>query len=79
MTVKLRKLTTSLVLEVFRDFSWTGLKSLKFSDYSILLRAELQQSGRLQNCITPKPFIVSRRANNHWKDRKVFYNSCIWL
>jgi hypothetical protein len=45
MSEKLRKLTTSLVLEVFRDFSWTGLKSLKFPDYSNLLRAEFQQSG----------------------------------
>jgi hypothetical protein len=29
MTRKLRKLTTSLVLEVFGDFAWIGLKSLK--------------------------------------------------
>jgi hypothetical protein len=42
MTEKLRKLTTSLVSDIFGDFAWTGLKSLKFLDYSILLRAEFQ-------------------------------------
>jgi hypothetical protein len=75
MNGKLRKLTMSLVLKVFRDFAWTGLKSLKFPDYSILVREEFQQPRRLQNCITPKPFILLSRANN----QKGLYNSCIWL
>jgi hypothetical protein len=44
----LRKLTTSLVLEVFGDFACTVLKSLKFLDYSNLLRAEFQSSGRFK-------------------------------
>jgi hypothetical protein len=38
-----------------------------------MLRAEFQQSSRLQNCITPKPWIVSGLVNNRWKDGKVFY------
>jgi hypothetical protein len=32
-----------------------------------------------KKCVTPKPFILSRRANNRWKDKKVFYNYCICL
>jgi hypothetical protein len=79
MTRKLRRLTTSLVLDVFWYCTWIRLESLKLSYYSNLLRGEFQQSGRLQNCITPKPFIVSRHANNRWKDRKVLYNSYIWI
>jgi hypothetical protein len=76
---KLRELTTSLVLKVSWDSICVWVKSSDFSDYSNLLRAEFQQPGRLQNCITPKPFIESKRANNRWKDKKVLYNSCIWL
>jgi hypothetical protein len=33
----------------------------------------------VQKFITPKPFIVSRRANNHWKEERDFYNYCIGL
>jgi hypothetical protein len=46
-------------LEVFWDCAWTGLKSLKFLDCSNLISPEFQQSGRLQNCITPKPWTIS--------------------
>jgi hypothetical protein len=79
MNGKLKKLTTSLVLEVFWDCAWTGLKKLKSSDCSNLISLEFQQSGRLQNCITTKPWIVSRCVNNRWKEKKVFYNSFIGL
>jgi hypothetical protein len=34
---------------------------------------------QLRKVITPKPLIVSGRADNRWKDQKVLYNSCIWL
>jgi hypothetical protein len=37
----LRKLTTSLVLEVFCGCTWTGLKSVKFSDCSNLNSTEI--------------------------------------
>jgi hypothetical protein len=76
MNGKLKRLTTCLVLEVFWDCTWSRLKILYYSN---LLRAEFQKSGRLQNCITPKPFTISRCANNCGKDQKVLYNSCIWL
>jgi hypothetical protein len=42
----------------FLRLYWFWVKSSDFSDYANLLRAEFQQSGRLQNYITPKPFIV---------------------
>jgi hypothetical protein len=73
MTEKLRKLTTSLILEVFWDCTWTRLKNLKFSDWSNLISPEIQQSDWLQNCITSKPFIVSRCANHRWNDEKLLY------
>jgi hypothetical protein len=73
MNGKLMKLAMSLVLEVFSDYTWTRLKNLKFSDYSNLTSPEIQQSSRLQNYITHKLFIVSRCANNHWKDEKHIY------
>jgi hypothetical protein len=28
---------------------------------------------------TSKPLIVSRHANNHWKEEKVFYNPCVGI
>jgi hypothetical protein len=62
-----------LLLKVFRDPICFGVKCSDFLDYSDLLRAEFQQSGRLQNYITPKPFIISRCVNNCWKDEKHFY------
>jgi hypothetical protein len=31
----------------------------------------------VQKFITLRRVIASRRANNRWKDQKVFYNSCI--
>jgi hypothetical protein len=34
---------------------------------------------QIRKVITPKPLIVSGRADNRWKDQKVLYNSCIWL
>jgi hypothetical protein len=42
----------------FLRLYWFWVKSSDFSDYANLLRAKFQQSGRLQNYITPKPFIV---------------------
>jgi hypothetical protein len=73
MTRKLRKLATSLVLQVFYDCTETRLKSLKFSDLSNLISLESQQPGQLQKVVTPKPHTVSRCANNRWKDGKIFY------
>jgi hypothetical protein len=73
MNGKLRKLIASLILEVFWDGTWTGLKSLQFSDRSNLISLGFQQSSQLQNGITPKSFIVSMCANNRWKAEKVFY------
>jgi hypothetical protein len=63
----------SLVLEVFWDCYFTGLKSLEFSYCSNLIGLEFQQSSRIQNCVTPKPWIVSGHVNNCWKDEKSFY------
>jgi hypothetical protein len=79
MTKNLKKLTMSLVLEVFYDCAWTRLKSLKFSVSSNLISPEFQQSGRLRNCITPRPLILSGRVNNRWKEERVFYKYCMGL
>jgi hypothetical protein len=63
----------SLVLEVFLDCAWTRLKGLKFSDPSNLISPEFQKPGQLQKVVNPKPLIVSRCANNRWKDGKTIY------
>jgi hypothetical protein len=38
-----------------------------------MTRTEFQQPGQLQKDVTPKPLIVSRCANNRWKDEKPLY------
>jgi hypothetical protein len=80
MTGKLKKLATNLVLEVFLYYTWFWAKSLKFSDCSNLISLEFQQSSRLQNIITFKPFVVSGCVNNRWKQKKTYiYLLCLAL
>jgi hypothetical protein len=76
---KNKKLATNFLLRFFRDGAGFWVKSRGFSDCSNLISPEFEQSSWLQNCITPKPWILSRHANNRWKDQKVLYRSCICL
>jgi hypothetical protein len=39
-----------------------------------LLSIQFQQMVDFQKFIIPKPFIVSGRVNNRWKDEKLVYN-----
>jgi hypothetical protein len=75
----MRTLSTMQVLKDSWDFISFLVKSSDFSDYSNLLRAEFQQSDRLQTCITPRPFIILRCTNNRLKPEKVIFNCVIQL
>jgi hypothetical protein len=79
MTEKLRKLTTSLVLQVFWDDSASVVKNTVFLSGSSLSAHTYNSLADVQKCITPKPLTVPGRASNHWKYEKVFYNYCIRL
>jgi hypothetical protein len=74
----LRKLTTSLVLQVFWDDEASVVKNTVVPGGSSLLAQTYSSSSDVQKFITPKLFIVLGHENNHWKDQKVFNNSCIW-
>jgi hypothetical protein len=62
-----------MVLEVSRDCIQFGVKSSDFMGHLILSRTEFQQPSRFQKVTTPKLLIISRCANNHWKDEKLLY------
>jgi hypothetical protein len=78
MTRTLRKLTTSLVLQVFRNDN-SVVKNAVFPCGSSLSAQTYSSLANVQKCITPKPLTVSGHASNHWKDEKVIYNYCIGL
>jgi hypothetical protein len=79
MTEKLRKLTTSLVLQVFWDDIASVVKNIVFPGGSSLSAQTYNSLADIQKYITPKPLTVSGHASNHWKDEKIFYNYCIGL
>jgi hypothetical protein len=64
MNGKLRKLTTSLVLQVFRDDNASVVKTAVFPGGSSLSAQTYNHFSDVKKFITPKPFIVSRCANN---------------
>jgi hypothetical protein len=60
----------------FLRLYWILGQRFRFLKITQLCSAQkMQQSGRLQNCITPKLLIISGNINNSWKYEKVFYNS----
>jgi hypothetical protein len=77
MDAKFRKLSTSLVLQVFWDDNVSVVKNAVFPDGSSLSAQTYSSLADVQKFISIKPFILSRSVNNRWKDQKVFYNSCI--
>jgi hypothetical protein len=79
MNGKLRKLTTSLVLQVFWDDNASVVKKSVFPGGSSLSAQTYNSLADVQKFITLGTFIISRSASNRWKDQKVFYNSCIWF
>jgi hypothetical protein len=68
-----------LVLDDAGDCIRFGVKCPDFAGYPILSRTEFQQPSQHQKAITPKPLIVSRCANNRWKDEKLPYISSVEL
>jgi hypothetical protein len=79
MTRKWRKLTTSLILQVFWDGKASMVKNTVFPGGCSLSAQNYSSLADVQKFITPKPFNVLRRTNNRWKYHKVFNNSCNWL
>jgi hypothetical protein len=74
MNEKLRKLTTSLVLQVSWDDNASVVKNTVFPGGSSLSAQTYSSLADVQKCITPKLLTVSGHASNHWKDEKVLYN-----
>jgi hypothetical protein len=79
MTGKGRKLTMSLVLQVFGDDNASVVKNAVSPGGSILSVQTYSSLSDVQKLITLRPFIVSGRVNNRWKDERVLYNYCIGL
>jgi hypothetical protein len=69
----------SLVLQVFWDSNASVVKNAVFPGGCSLSAQNYSSLADVQKFITPKMFIVSRRANNRWKDQKVLNNSYNWL
>jgi hypothetical protein len=70
----------SLVLQVFSDDNASVVKQNALFPGGSSLSAQTYSSlADVKKFITLKPFILSRHANNHWKEEKVFYNYCIGL
>jgi hypothetical protein len=64
----------SLVLQAFWDDNASVVKNTVFPGGSSLLAQTYNSLADVQKFITLKPFNISLRANNHWKDEIVFYN-----
>jgi hypothetical protein len=79
MNGKLRKLTTSFVLQVFWDAKASVVRKAVFPGGSSLSAKTYNSLADVQKFITLRPFIQSRHANNHLEHQKVLYNSCMWL
>jgi hypothetical protein len=79
MTGKGRKLTMSLVLQVFGDDNASVVKNAVSPGGSILSVQTYSSLADVQKLITLRLFILSGRVNNRWKDERVFYNYCIGL
>jgi hypothetical protein len=79
MTGKGRKLTMSLVLQVFGDDNASVVKNAVSPGGSIPSVQTYSSLSDVQKLITLRPFIVSGRVNNRWKDERVLYNYCIGL
>jgi hypothetical protein len=55
------------------------VKNAVFPGGCSLSSQNYSSSVDVQKFITIKLFIVSRRVNNHWKEDRVSYNSCMGL
>jgi hypothetical protein len=79
MTGKLRKLTTSFVLQVFWDDNASVVKDAVVPGGSSLLAQTYSSLTDVQKLITLRPFMVSVSVNNRLKDKRVLYNFCMGL
>jgi hypothetical protein len=79
MNGKCRKLTTSLILQVFLDDNTSVVKNAIFSGGSSLSAQTYISLANVQKFITLRPSVVSGCVNNRWKEERVFYNYCIGL
>jgi hypothetical protein len=79
MTEKWIKLATSLVLQVFWDDNASVVKNVVFLGGSVCQHRLTAAELMFKNSLTPKPFTLSGRVNNCWKEERVLYNYCIGL
>jgi hypothetical protein len=63
----------------FGDDNASVVKNAVSPGGSILSVQTYSSLSDVQKLITLRPFIVSGRVNNRWKDERVFYNYCIGL
>jgi hypothetical protein len=68
-----------LLLQVFWNDDVSVVENAIFPGCSSLSALTYSGLTDIQKFITLRPFIISGRVNNRWKDKNVFYNSCIWL
>jgi hypothetical protein len=66
-------------VQVFWDDNASVVEKAVFPCGSSLLAQTYNSLTDVQKLITLRPFIISRRANNRWKHKKVFYISCTWI
>jgi hypothetical protein len=79
MDGKVRKFTTSLVLQVFWDDNVSVVKNAVFPSSSSLSAQAYSSLADVSKFITLKLFIISRHVNDRWKEERVLYNYCIGL
>jgi hypothetical protein len=79
MTGKWRKLTTSSYCKFSEIITPQWSKSAVFPGGSSLSAQTYSSLTNVQKSITLKPFVLSRRANNRQKHKRVLYNSCMGL
>jgi hypothetical protein len=68
-----------LVLQVFWDDKASVVKNSVFPGGSSLSAQIYSSLTDVKKFITLKPFILSRRVNNRWKEERVFYNYSIGI
>jgi hypothetical protein len=69
----------SLVLQVFWYDNASVAKNAVFPGGSSLSAQTYSSMTDVKKFITLKPFILSERVNNRWKEQGVLYNYCIGL
>jgi hypothetical protein len=69
-------LFTMLVLKISSGVTLNYSQTVMLVCMLNSVRNRISAAQSTSKAITPKLLIVSRRINNRWKGKKVFYNSC---